>query len=304
MRDDLTVKKPQDIMLIVNPFSGRGLSKSALGIIVSKLCEGGRVVTVFFAGVNTPGQLAFMHARDFEMVVCAGGDGTLSSVVSGLLRSGASIPVGYIPAGTANDVATSLALSKDPNAAALTILEGTPRPLDIGRFGSEYFTYVAAFGVFTGVAYLTPLSAKRALGQFAYVLGGLADVATIRPMHTVIEYDDGTIEGDFIFGGVVNSTSVAGLVKFDHNDVDLADGVFEIILVRQPVGLADFLDITTSIATQSYDGDNIQLIHSSKATFILEDEVAWTVDGENGGLHKRVEIANCHKAVDIIVASG
>ena len=101
----------QNVMLIVNPFSGRRLSKSALGIIVSKLCDSGHIVTVYFAGEHTPGQLAFDHAKDYEMVVCAGGDGTLSSVVSGLLRSGAQIPVGYIPSGTANDVATSLALS-------------------------------------------------------------------------------------------------------------------------------------------------------------------------------------------------
>ena len=293
--------KLNNIMLIINPFSGRGLSKSALGTIVSKLCESGRVVTIYFAGELTTGQLAYNYAMDYELTVCVGGDGTLSSVVSGLLRSGAPIPVGYIPTGTANDVATSLALSKDPNIAAQTIIEGSPRPLDIGRFGDEYFTYIAAFGAFTGVAYLTPASAKRALGQFAYVLGGLADVAAIKPTHTVVEYDGGVIEGDFVFGGVANSTCVAGLMKFDDKDVDLADGLFEVILVKQPVGLADFLDILTSIATQSYNGDNIQLVHSSKVAFTFTEPVAWTVDGENGGLHESVEITNCRKAISIIV---
>ena len=291
------------MMLIVNPFSGRGLSKSALGIIVSKLCESGHIVSVYFAGEHNPGQLAYNYAKNHDMVVCAGGDGTLSGIVSGLLRLGLSIPVGYIPAGTANDVATTLALSKDPHVAAQTIISGTPRPLDIGLFGNEYFTYIAAFGAFTGVAYLTPQSAKRALGQFAYVLGGLADVAAIKPRHTIVEYDDGIIEGDFIFGGAVNSTSVAGLVKFGPKHVDLADGIFEVILVKQPVGLADFLDILTSIATRSYDGDNIQLLHSSRVTFTFKDFVAWTIDGENGGLHRKVEITNCHKAINIIVDS-
>ena len=288
-------------MLIINPFSGRSISNSALGIIVSKLCGCGHVVTVYFAGEQTTRELAYNYSKNYDTVVCVGGDGTLSNIVSGLLDSGASIPIGYIPAGTANDVATSLALSKDPNAAAQTIISGKPQPLDIGIFNDEYFTYIAAFGAFTGVAYLTPMSAKRALGHFAYILGGLADVAAIKPQHTVIEHDGGTIEGEFIFGGVVNSTSVAGLVRLDPKRVDLADGLFEVILVRQPVGLSDFLDILTRVATKNYDGDNVLLVHSSKVAFTFKESVAWTVDGENGGMHSRAEITNCRKAIEIIV---
>ena len=291
----------RNMMLIINPFSGRGLSKSALGTIVSKLCDSGRIVTVYFAGEQTPGELVFDYAKHHEMVVCAGGDGTLSAVVSGLLRSGVRIPVGYIPAGTANDIATTLALSKDPNAAAQTIISGKPRLLDIGRFGDEYFTYIAAFGAFTGVAYLTPQSAKRTLGQFAYVLGGFADVVAIKPRHTIVEYDDGIIEGDYLFGAVVNSTSIAGLVRLGPKHVDLADGLFEVILIKRPMGIADFLDILTSIATRSYDGDNLQLVHSSSVTFKFDDHVPWTIDGENGGLHKQVEVKNCNQAISIIV---
>ena len=289
------------MMLVVNPFSGRGLSKSALGIIVSKLCDSGHVVTIYFAGGQTPGELVFEHSALYDTVVCVGGDGTLSDVVSGLLRAGVSIPVGYIPAGTANDVATTLALSKDPHSAAQKIISGKPRMLDIGRFGEQFFTYIAAFGAFTGVAYLTPQKAKRALGHFAYVLGGLADVAAIKPRHALIEYDGGVIEGDFLFGGAVNSTSVAGLVKLGPRDVDLADGLFEIILVRQPLGLADFLDILSSITARSYQGDNVLMVHSSKVAFRFDEPVAWTVDGENGGVHSVVEITNIHRAVEIIV---
>jgi len=283
----------QHLMLIINPFSGRRLTKSALGSIVSQLCDSGHIVTVYFAGENTPEQLAYQYARSFDTVVCVGGDGTLSAVVSGLLRSGASIPVGYIPAGTANDVAATLALSKDPSAAARTIIHGNPRPLDIGLFIDRYFTYIAAFGAFTGVAYMTPHSAKRALGHFAYVLGGFANVSAIKAQHTVIKYDGGVIEGDYIFGGVVNSTSVAGFVKLDPERVDLADGMFEVILVKQPIVLADFLDILTSIATMSYGGDNILMFRASYVSFTFDNVVKWTVDGEDGGSHKYAEISNC-----------
>ena len=289
------------MMLVVNPLSGRGLSKFALGTIVSQLCGNGYIVTVYFSGERSPGQLVSEYAKYHELIVCVGGDGTLSGVISGLLETGVSVPVGYIPTGTANDVATTLTLSKAPLEAAQTILNGKPRPLDIGMFSERYFTYIAAFGVFTGVAYSTTQSAKRALGHFAYILGGLADVAAIKPRRTVVEFDGKAIEGDFIFGGVMNSTSVAGFMRLDPKQVDLADGLFEIILVKQPIDPADFLDIFASLATHSYDGDNVQLYHASNVKFTFDEDVAWTVDGEDGGLHREVVITNCHRAINIIV---
>jgi len=289
------------MMLIINPHSGRGLSKMALGTIVSNLCAADYHVSVYFSREKTPEELTYEYSGQHDLVVCVGGDGTLSGVITGLLRADVSIPVGYIPSGTANDVATTLALSRDPSKAAQKILTGTPRALDIGRFHDRYFTYIAAFGAFTGVSYLTPQSAKRALGQFAYVLGGLADMAAIKPRRTIIEYDGKTTEGDFIFGGVTNSTSVAGFIKLNSGRVDLADGEFEIILVKQPIVLQDFLDIMSSLTVRTYDGDNVQMLHASKVRFIFEDEVAWTVDGENGGKHKNVEITNRHKAIEIVM---
>jgi len=288
-------------MLVVNPYSGRGLSKFALGTIITYLCDSGRIVTVYSSGEVSPEQLVLNYSKYHELVICVGGDGTLSAVVSGLLRAGVHIPVGYIPAGTANDIATTLALSKNPSEAVRKILKGKPIPLDIGLFAERYFTYIAAFGAFTGVAYSTPQSAKRSLGHFAYVLGGLADMAAIKARHTVVKYDGNIIEGDYIFGGVMNSTSVAGLVKLDPKRVDLADGLFEVILVKQPLIAADFIDILASLAAQTYDSDNVQMLHASHVKFSFKEEVAWTVDGEDGGHHKEVEISNCHKAIEIIL---
>jgi len=288
-------------MLVVNPFSGRGLSKSAIGTIVSQLCSNDCIVTVYFAGERTPEQIVCDFAKHFELVVCVGGDGTFSSVVSGLLNSGASVPIGYIPAGTANDIAATLALSMDPAVAAQAILNGKPRPLDIGRFSERYFTYIAAFGAFTATAYTTPQNAKRAFGHLAYMFGGLAEMSAIRPRHTTIEYDGNVAEGDFIFGGVLNSTSVAGFVRLDPGLVDLADGVFEVILVKQPIVLADLLDILAGVTRQTYDGENVQVLHASKVTFRFAESVAWTVDGEDGGMHEEVEIMNCHQAINIVV---
>lgn len=288
-------------MLIINPFSGRGLGNQALGVIVSLFCSQGYAVTVLSTESGMPEQLVRDYGHHFEMIVCVGGDGTLSSVAAGLMQLPSPPPFGFIPAGTANDMAATLAVSRDPKTAVMGLIKGQPIPFDIGTFNGAYFMYIAAFGAFTGVSYKTSQGAKRALGHFAYVIDGLASVPAIRPQHTVIEYDGGTLEGDFIFGGVTNSTSIAGFVKLDCRDVDLGDGLFEVILVKNPVNAAELTNIVGSILNHMYQSENVLLLHTKKITFTFDEDVSWTMDGEDGGKHRHVEITNHRHALRIIV---
>lgn len=288
-------------MLIVNPFSGRGLAKSTLGNIVSLICEEGHTVSVYTTHKNSPEFLARTYGAKYDLVVCVGGDGTLSGVASGLIQAVSPPPFGFIPTGTSNDMASTLALSKDPKTAVMTVLNGHAIPLDIGCFKDKFFTYIAAFGAFTGVSYSTRQSAKRALGHLAYVIDGLVSMPAIRPQHTVVEYDDGTIEGNFIFGGVTNSTTIAGFVRLDRKDVDLGDGLFEVILVSNPVNTVELGNIITSILNHTYHSENVLLLHTKKVKFLFDEDVDWTMDGENGGKHRELEITNRRHALRIIV---
>ena len=164
----------------------------------------------------------------------------------------------------------------------------------------KFFVYIAAFGAFTGVSYSTTQGAKRALGHLAYVLDGLASVSAIRPRQTRIEYDGGTLEGEYIFGGVTNSTSVAGFVKLDCKDVDLGDGLFEVILVKNPLNATELGNTIASILSHTYDSENVRLLHTSKIRFTFDEEVEWTRDGENGGKHRVLDIENKQHALRII----
>ena len=292
---------PKSLLLIVNPYSGKGLSNDTLGAIVSSFCDEGYAVTVRTTRTDTPETIAGQFGSDYDLVVCVGGDGTLSGVASGLMRAPSPPPFGYIPMGTTNDMATTLALSKDPKTAAKSVINGHPVPLDIGCFYDQYFVYIAAFGAFTGVSYTTPQNAKRALGHLAYVLGGLASVSTIKPQHTIVEYDGGVIEGNFIFGGVTNSTTFAGIVKLDSRDVDLGDGLFEVILVKNPVNATEFGSIIASILNHTYQNENVLLLHTKKITFHFDEDVCWTKDGENGGIYRDLEISNHRHGLKIIL---
>ena len=290
------------IMLLVNPNSGKGVTSNKLGEIVYRFALAGCNVTTRFTEAGRVPELAKTLGAEYPLLVCVGGDGTLSESIAGLMElNAARRPViGYIPNGTANDMATTLALSRDIGVAVDTILYGDTLPLDIGRFNGGYFSYIAAFGAFTSVSYTTSQQAKRTLGHFAYILGGIGELSAIKPKHTIVEYDGGVIEDSFIFGAVTNSTSVAGVMRLDATDVDLSDGEFEVILIKNPMSAQELFNILASISSQSYASDNIRFLHTSRVKFTFDEPVAWTRDGENGGEHKTLEISNCPRAVVII----
>ena len=292
------------MMLIVNPNAGKGGYKTVLGEILHTFCDADWEPTVYFTrGAGEAPGLIDARARDYDLVVCLGGDGTLSEVTAGMMRLGADRrPIGYIPLGTANDVARTLGLAFRPVEAARNILDGSLFPLDIGQFGENaFFTYVAAFGAFTEVSYATPQETKHALGYLAYPLEALRRLPKITDYHAVVAYDGGTVEDDFVFGAVTNSTSVAGMVRLDAESVNLSDGMFEVILVRKPQDLLDLSGIVTSVLSMDFSGPNVLFLKSREIHFQFDKPVAWTRDGEDGRSHSDVLIRNCHPGVELIV---
>ncbi len=293
------------MMMLVNPNAGKGEFKTVLADILHVICDGGWIPTVVFtkyAG-EAPGIVA-RHMAEYDMVTCIGGDGTLSEVAAGMMqaREGERKPIGYIPLGTANDVARTLGISFKPIEAVRGLLTGSPMRYDIGQFGFDnFFTYVAAFGAFTDVSYGTPQETKQALGHLAYMLEGIRSLTKITDYHAIVEHDGGTLEDDFIFGAVTNSTSVAGMVRLDAGRVDLSDGMFEVLLVRKPTDLLALSDILTSVLSTDFSGPNVMFFRSREVRFMFDRPVAWTRDGEDGGSHRDVYIVNRHPGVEIIV---
>lgn len=291
------------LMLLINPAAGRGGFKNGLGEVLEIFYRDGYLCSVYFTGApGDAAELVVSCASDYDLLVCIGGDGTLSEVISGLMELERRPPLGYLPMGTANDVATTLKLSRNAPEAARKIVLGRTINFDVGVFGDrDFFTYIAAFGAFTDVSYETPQQQKRAVGQLAYILEGMTRLNKLSHYTTTVEHDGGTIQGDFIFGGVTNSTSIAGMVRLNDSIVDLSDGLFELILVRNPLTIFNTNHIFSSILSQNYDGDEVQVIKSSYARFTFNEPVAWTRDGENGGRHSSIEITNRQGAIKFIV---
>ena len=291
------------MMLIVNPVAGRGGYSLNFGEAMRVFSYGGYSVTLYFTkGKNDATRFAEENGADYDVVTCVGGDGTLSEVLSGLMKLDNPPPVGYIPMGTANDVATTLHIPKnDTVGAANLILNGEPHPYDVGGFGDDgYFAYIAGFGAFTNVSYSTPQDQKNMLGHLAYVLQGMAELPNIETVRTRVEFDDGVIETDLVYGSMSNSTSVAGIVKLKENMVSLGDGYSELVLVKDPKDMNGFGEILSSVLSGRFDGDKLIILHTKKAKFSFDHPVAWTRDGEDGGRHQEITLVNYHRPVQLI----
>ena len=291
------------LLFIYNPQAGKGLIKPHLANVVDAFTKAGYLVTVWpTQGKADAARVAARQGWWYDRVVCCGGDGTLSETVSGLLTLDAPPVLGYIPTGTTNDFAKNLGLPRGVEKAAVTAMEGTPRPCDMGRFNDRTFVYVAAFGVFTDVSYDTPQQFKSAFGHLAYVLEGATKLGDLgRGYHLTVEHDGGTLEGDFIYGMVTNTNSVGGFKVFPSDQVSLDDGVFEVVLVRQPKNVADLQDALVSLVRQSHEESRqVEAFHTSRLKVAAAEPLPWTLDGEYGGDPEVAKIENLHKAITLV----
>lgn len=242
-------------------------------------------------------------AKDFDLIVCSGGDGTLDEVVTGMLQLDKKIPIGYIPAGSTNDFARSLRISNDMEKAAQGIVDGRFYSCDVGRFNDDCFIYVAAFGLFTDVSYETDQNIKNVLGHAAYLLEGAKRLSTVTNYEMKIICDDQVYEGGYIYGMVTNSRSVGGVSRLTGKTVDLNDGYFEVCLIKSPRNINDLNKIILAILDDRVESEYMQCFKAQQITFKCQVEVPWTLDGEFGGKHTQVDIKNDFQALDLIIPS-
>ena len=150
------------------------------------------------------------------------------------------------------------------------------------------------------MSYATPQNQKRILGHLAYVLQGALQLPKIEAYKTHVEYDDGELDANLIYGSMSNSTSVAGIVKLRDEMVGLGDGMSELVLVRDPGSIDGLSDILTSVLSQRFDSDKLIILHTKKARFTFEKPVAWTRDGESGGEYRDIELCNYKCPINFI----
>ncbi|HHW95271.1 MAG TPA: YegS/Rv2252/BmrU family lipid kinase [Mogibacterium sp.] len=300
-------KKPRKkLLLIMNPKSGMMLAPKHLSEIVSRFSNAGYLTQILMTmGSGDARRFAMKYAADADIVVVSGGDGTLNEVIDGLITEGLKKNIGYIPAGSTNDFANSVGLPKSIFDCTDIIINGTPTFFDIGNFNGRYFSYIASFGAFTSTSYSIPQNVKNILGHTAYVLGGIKDIMSIKPVHAKITADEGTpnetvTEGDYIFGAICNSTSVGGILKLDKFDVDMNDGLMEVLLVRMPRDPMALSDIVTSMLGGSFRSDQIEFFSAKDIRVEIDTGTHWTLDGEYEEGRDICNITTMRSAISLI----
>jgi len=293
----------KNILFILNPRAGKLKARSALFDILEIFCQNGDRVTVqMTAHRGHAAELAARGCQDgYDLIVCSGGDGTLNETVNGVLSATAPLPIGYIPAGSTNDFAASIGLPSSLTEAAEAIVNGIPRDLDVGIFNeNRHFTYIASFGAFTEASYATDQSQKNALGHLAYVLEGIKDIGSIKPIHAVLRTGERKEEGDFLFGAVSNSTSVGGIVRLKNGMVDMADGLFEVLLIRSPRTPAELHAIVQGIMNSDFRDEIFCFLKADEVWLTFREGLHWSLDGEFADGGREVHIRNMPKAIQLI----
>ena len=291
------------LLLIINPRAGKAQVKSHLLGIIDIFIKAGWQVEVHITQAPLDAmEIAWTKGSQADLVVCSGGDGTLSETISGMTRLDAPPCLGYIPAGSTNDFASSLKIPSQMEKAAQIIVNGCPYPVDIGYFCRERtFVYVAAFGMFTEVSYMTPQEKKNLLGHQAYMLEGVKSLASLKSSYCRIECEEMVLEDEFIFGMVTNTISVGGFKGLVTQSVALNDGLFEVLLIRTPKTPKDLSNIISYMFLKEEPNDYVYKFKTKKIRVVSKEPIDWVLDGEFGGSQTDITMENLEKRLEIII---
>lgn len=290
------------LLFILNPTAGKAKIKNHLCNIIDTFIKNDYEVCVHTTQAKDDAyQTTKENIDEFDLIICSGGDGTLNEVIHAYVDVKSTKPFAYIPAGTTNDFATSINLSKSPLKCAKQIMNNETISIDIGKINEVPFAYIAAFGVFTDVSYTTPQSSKNILGHSAYVLEGMKQFMNMKEYPLKIKYDDVVIEDSFCYGMITNSMSVGGIHFFNEEDVNLNDGYFECLFIKRPNNPLDLQQLLQAFISKDLNKcSRVTIFKAKKINIQSENELSWTVDGEFAGSMKDCTIVNYQSALNII----
>ncbi|MBQ2698327.1 MAG: diacylglycerol kinase family lipid kinase [Firmicutes bacterium] len=239
------MKKQLRMKVIVNPKAGRKLIQQNLEPIIGRLIVSGTVreVDVFHttAREDAMREAARLKSGEYDLLLAAGGDGTINEVINGLMQGGADIPLAVLAAGTVNDFSYAMGLPTKPDEYADMIAEFYTRRIDLGLANGRYFANVAAFGVFSDVPLRTKQADKNSIGRYAYYLQALRDLPfelyASRKMLVEVEFDGQKLVDGFGLCMVGNTTSVGG-IRTILGDAKPDDGLLDVLLFRHPYAAA------------------------------------------------------------------
>jgi YegS/Rv2252/BmrU family lipid kinase len=286
------------LLMLINAKSGLKNSKANLLPVIDVFCKNGYAVSVYVTQKPNDAYDYLMKNRVRYDVVCVfGGDGTMNEVTNALMRKEYKPLLGYFPSGTMNDFGSNFDLGNDFKKIAERICEGHIRSFDVGKLNGRYFNYVAAFGAMCDVPFTTNREVKETLGNIAYILEGIGKLPEVR-MHKV-KYTIGSraYKRDVLFGLIYSGNRVAGMELEDKKKSSIDNGLFNVLIVDYVPTIFNAPDLLSTILQQE---KFIHRYHTDHISFEFEDDIIWTLDGEEAKVKDKAEITITKKALRLL----
>ena len=292
----------KQVLLIVNPNAGKGKVQKRIPEIKVDLTKTGYNVDIINTQRRNPiKNIIKEYEKKIDSIICCGGDGTVNDLVNCVMEMEKKPDISFIPLGTVNDFARTIGLFRKKYFKQEIFKKYTKKECDIGKFNNKYFNYVAAFGAFTPVSYVTSQKLKKCFGKVAYFIVAVKYFFKIRTYKINLNIDGERIEKECIYGSVSNSKSIGGFQWFRKRDIAIDDGKFEVLLINKPKNKIQYINIAFDILFKRYQSKNFFYRQGSKIQISSGKSLSWTIDGEFGGRAKEIEINNCKEAVTFIV---
>ena len=274
--------------IIYNPTSGREAMKNNLVDILNILERAGYETSAY---ATTPEPNSAKNEAEraakagFNLIVAAGGDGTINEVVNGIAPLKHRPKLGIIPAGTTNDYARALKIPReDPIGAAKVIAKGQTVKMDIGEAGKNWFVNIAAGGLLTELTYGVPSQVKSLFGYLAYLVKGAELLPQIKPIKMHLEYDGSTYDGKASMFFLALTNSIGGFEQIVP-DASLDDGKFTLIVVKTS-NLIEILQLITMVLNGGKHVNDPRILYVKTSKLVakpVDEKMMINVDGEYGG---------------------
>jgi diacylglycerol kinase (ATP) len=270
--------------LIYNPSSGREEIKRKLPEILQRLERGGLETSTHATIGEGDAILAATEAveRGFDVIIAAGGDGTLNEVINGMAEKKRRPLLGILPLGTTNDFARALSIPRKWEAACDIITHQFTRSIDVGKVNHKYFINIAGGGSMTELTYEVPSKMKTMIGQLAYYMKGLEKLPRLRPIEVYIKSPEMDLHEQVMLFLITNSNSVGGFEKLAP-EASLDDGLFDVFILKR-CNLGEFIRVVSAALRGEHINDpNVIYFKTNSIQVTSPDYVQINLDGEFGG---------------------
>ena len=291
-------------VIIMNPESGKKKKITSYQNFYDILRKYGYDTEIIFTRAQGDAErIMKVLSDDIDLVVSAGGDGTLNEIVSGNMQRKKKLIIAPLPMGSTNDVGNMYGLTSTVFGNLEILLQGKPKKIDVCYIDKKPFVYVSCFGDYIDMVYETPRKLKKKYGELAYFLYALKQFRPKINTHKIRYKVDGKeFTGEYSFIFITNSSRIAGQPDI-YYDVKLDDKKFEVCLANasslkemiKMMVLATTVDVKTIPNVTYYQTDNFEL------EFLSNENKSWCIDGEEYKVENKVIKFSLEQSMKMLV---